>query len=75
MRSWKFDRGVNKYAFKGLFSGLFRVKSNLISQNRRRRGRRRNVEPLSFHSLHRCASVVLLTLLTEIVSKVLAGEG
>ena len=35
MRSWKFDRSVNKYAFKGLFSGLFRMKSNLISQNRR----------------------------------------
>ena len=35
MRSWKFDRSVNKYGFKGLFSGLFRMKSNLISQNRR----------------------------------------
>jgi hypothetical protein len=35
MRSWKFDRGVNKYAFKGLFSGLFRMKSNPVSQNRR----------------------------------------
>jgi len=35
MRSWEFDRSVNKYGFKGLFSGLFRMKSNLISQNRR----------------------------------------
>ena len=35
MRSWEFDRRVNKYGFKGLFSGLFRMKSNLISQNRR----------------------------------------
>ena len=35
MRSWEFDRKVNKYGFKGFFGGLLGMKSNLISQNRR----------------------------------------
>ena len=32
MRSWEFDHEVDKNGFKGFFSGLFHMKSNLISQ-------------------------------------------
>jgi hypothetical protein len=35
MRSWELNPRLNKHGLESLFSGLFCVKGNLTSQNRR----------------------------------------